>query len=410
MTLSNLKEIDFKLISQLVVAALFSGLIPLLFEPFFKSNFSPDQYGKYELFIKLTMLFCLLMTFKAEAALSSLTKNSLKLYYDRCVELSLSLFFVYSTLYTVLIFFFESIYSLTVYFSLIAGLIFSLITITITYLLRIKHNTLVSLQKPIRRLTEILVLLFFVFFFNPPHALEISTIVGLTASLIPLFRAAKAKTRPFKFDIKSYKKLFNRSKSIMLGELLNVISLSFLTFFVYIKYSAEDLGVLELSFKILSIPQLLICSAVGVVIQNNIGKLVSEKKKIFNNVKMFFFLLLAISFSFTIIIFFGTEYVIENLFNSNWLKSSSYTIILLPHLFCFIIFSPLSRVLYALMENEAIRNWQFIKLGLILTTLAFQNENLEAFLFIYSIISAASYLTLIYFIYKGVSSHQSKIV
>ena len=88
MTLSNLKEIDFKLISQLVVAALFSGLIPLLFEPFFKSNFSPDQYGKYELFIKLTMLFCLLMTFKAEAALSSLTKNSLKLYYDRCVELS----------------------------------------------------------------------------------------------------------------------------------------------------------------------------------------------------------------------------------------------------------------------------------------------------------------------------------
>lgn len=410
MRLSNLKEIDFKLISQLVVAALFSGLIPLLFEPFFKSNFSPDQYGKYELFIKLTMLFCLLMTFKAEAALSSLTKNSLKLYYDRCVELSINLFFVYLTLYTVLIFFFESIYSSTVYFSLIAGLIFSLITITITYLLRINHNTLVSLQKPIRRLTEVLVLLFFIFFFNPPHALEISTIVGLTASLIPLFRAAKAKTRPFKFDINSYKKLFNRSKSIMLGELLNVISLSFLTFFVFIKYSAEDLGVLELSFKILSIPQLLICSAVGVVIQNNIGKLVSEKKKIFNNVKMFFFLLLAISFSFTIIIFIGTEYVIENLFNSNWTKSSSYTIILLPHLFCFIIFSPLSRVLYALMENDAIRNWQFIKLGLILTTLAFQNKNLEDFLFIYSIVSAASYFTLIYFIFKGVNSHQGKIV
>ena len=36
-------------------------------------------------------------------------------------------------------------------------------------------------------------------------------------------------------------------------------------------YSINDLGVLELSFKILSIPQLLICIVLAIIIQNNIG-------------------------------------------------------------------------------------------------------------------------------------------
>jgi O-antigen/teichoic acid export membrane protein len=195
----------------------------------------------------------------------------------------------------------------------------------------------------------------------------------------------------------------------MIGEVFNTLSLSFLSFFVFMNYSINDLGVLELSFKILSIPQLLICSVLAIIIQNNIGALVSERKPILNNIRQFFFFLAIMSTLFTLTIFLGAEIVISTLFEDQWSKSINYTKLLLPHLFFFIIFSPLSRVLYALMDNKAIRNWQFLKLLLILSTLFFYNKPLNEFLFIYAIVSAFSYLLLIWVISNSIRKYHAKL-
>jgi len=195
----------------------------------------------------------------------------------------------------------------------------------------------------------------------------------------------------------------------MIGEVFNTLSLSFLSFFVFMNYSINDLGVLELSFKILSIPQLLICSVLAIIIQNNIGALVSERKPILNNIRQFFFFLVIMSTLFTLIIFLGAEIVISTLFEDQWSKSINYTKLLLPHLFFFIIFSPLSRVLYALMDNKAIRNWQFLKLLFISLTLFFYKKNLDDFLFIYAIVSAFSYLLLIWVIANSVRKYNAKL-
>ena len=195
----------------------------------------------------------------------------------------------------------------------------------------------------------------------------------------------------------------------MIGEVFNTLSLSFLSFFVFMNYSINDLGVLELSFKILAIPQQLISRELAIIIQNNIGALVSERKPILNNIRQFFFFLAIMSTLFTLTIFLGAEIVISTLFEDQWSKSINYTKLLLPHLFFFIIFSPLSRVLYALMDNKAIRNWQFLKLLFISSTLFFYKKNLDDFLFIYAIVSAFSYLLLIWVIANSVRKYNAKL-
>jgi O-antigen/teichoic acid export membrane protein len=409
MFLNRLQQIDLKLIVQLVVAALFSGVIPLLFEPFFKSNFSPEEYGNYDLFLKLTMIFTLMMTFKTETIISSSKKEKIKEHFNNSIVLSFTTFTIYITIYSLLIFFFPVKPIITIYFGLISALIFSLITITITFLLRQKHRLFISLQKPIRRLVEVLTLIMIVFSVKLPYALELSTIIGLLISLLPLLKKSGLSTYTLKFNIKSQLKLINKSKSILIGEVVNAISLSFLSFFVYLNYTISDLGVLELSFKILSIPQLLICSALAIIIQNNIGKLVSENKSIIINVKSYFFFLLIMSIIFTLTIFYSSDYIVSVFFENQWSQSSKYTLTLLPHLFFFIIFSPLSRVLYALMESKLVRNWQFLKLALIFSSLVFSYMNLTDYLLYYSIVSGLSYTTLIFFIIKGVKNYERSI-
>ena len=409
MILNRLHQIDLKLIVQLVVAALFSGIVPLLLEPFFKSNFSPEEYGNFDLFLKLTMIFSLIMTIKTETILSSSNEKDIKEYFNSSISLSLTTFSFYTIAYLIFFFLYPTKPSITIYYALISGLLFSLINTTITYLLRQKHRLFVSLQKPIRRFAEALILIAFVFTVKPHNALELSTIIGLLISLLPLLKISGLSIKTLNFKIKNQLQIINKSKSILMGEVLNVISLSFLSFFTYLNYSVSDLGVLELSFKILSIPQLLICGALSIIIQNNIGKLVSENKSIISNVKSYFFFLLAMSIIFTATIFYSSDYIISVFFEKQWSQSSVYTLILLPHLFFFIIFSPLSRVLYALMKNKLVRNWQLLKLLLILSSVVFSKMNLSDYLLYYSILSGFSYAILIFFIFKAVKDHERLI-
>lgn len=409
MLLKRLQKIEMKLIIQLIIAAFFSGIIPLLFEPFFKNNFSPLEYGNYDLFLKLMMIFTLLMTFKAETLLSSSSLKDLEKIYNDCVTLSLTCFLIYTFFYLLVVLLFNTDFSITVFLALVSGLLFSLITTTVTYLLRQKQKLYVTIQKPIRRIVEALTLILFINFYKLPFSLEISTIVGLTASALPLLQKSRLRLSSIGISIQPQLNLLKKSKSVMIGEVFNTLSLSFLSFFVFLNYSINDLGVLELSFKVLSIPQLLICSVLAIIIQNNIGALVSERKPILNNIRQFFFFLAIMSTLFTLTIFLGAEIVISTLFEDQWSKSINYTKLLLPHLFFFIIFSPLSRVLYALMDNKAIRNWQFLKLLFISSTLFFYKKNLDDFLSIYAIVSAFSYLLLIWVIANSVRKYNAKL-
>jgi hypothetical protein len=65
--------------------------------------------------------------------------------------------------------------------------------------------------------------------------------------------------------------------------------------------------------------------------------------------------------------------------------------------------------LYALMESKLVRNWQFLKLALIFSSLVFSYMNLTDYLLYYSIVSGLSYTTLIFFIIKGVKNYERSI-
>lgn len=410
MIFNRLKQIDIKSISQITFSAFLSGIFPLLFEPFFKSNFSTEDYGNYTLFMQFTMIFALLMTFKSETMLSSSNIENIKEYFNNSIIISITNFIIFFIIYTLLVFCTSIKPTLTIYYALISGLILSLINVTITFLLRQNESLYVSLQKPIRRIFEVFLLIVFIYSVKLPNALELSAIFGLLLSFLPLLKKSGLSITDINFDIKNQLKLINKSKSILFGEVLNLISISFLSFFVYINYSIGDLGVLELSFKLISIPQLLICSVLAMVIQNNIGKLISENKSIILNVKSFFYFLLIMSLIFTLTLFYGSDIIISKFFGKQWYQSSTYTIALLPHLFFFIIFSPLSRVLYAMMENKIIRIWQFIKLVIITSTGFFYWLDISDFLIIYSIFSSISYFLLFIFLFKTVIKYEKKII
>ena len=138
------------------------------------------------------------------------------------------------------VFLFNTGFSITVFLALVSGLLFSLITTTVTYLLRQKQKLYVTIQKPITRIVEVLTLILFINFYKLPFSLEISTIVGLTASALPLLQKSRLRFSSIRISTQPQLNLLKKSKSVMIGEVFNTLSLSFLSFFVFMNYSIND--------------------------------------------------------------------------------------------------------------------------------------------------------------------------
>lgn len=399
--------IDIKSMVILSSGTMFSGFVPLLFEPYLKGNFTPEEYGFFDLFLKTTPILALFYTFKSEILIAS-SKSDKNLFYLKSslnqAFFTFILFLLISLLVSNLIFL----------YAVFGALFFSIITITTIYFLKKGHTIHTAFQKPIRRLSELLFLLFvlkFSIFFS--DSLIFSSLLGLMLS--SLFMLMKLKKNDleyilnFNFDKFIFQNFF-KLKGIFFSELLNILSLSFLTFFIISNYSPQEMGYLELSNKFLGVPQLIFTSVIGLIIQNKVGTLVSQKVSIISYTKKIFFFLLTISLFVTCFYYFFIEIIIDYLFNANWSTSSSFVIFLLPHLFCFIIFSPLSKILYGMKANKELKTWQILKSSIVLTSSIFYWLDISDYLLIYSFFSSIAYLLLLVFLIKAVRNYEYKLV
>ncbi len=61
-----LEAIDYKNILKLVFSTLIAAVFPFAFEPYFKSIFSPEQFGAYDIVIKSSAIFATILTVKCE--------------------------------------------------------------------------------------------------------------------------------------------------------------------------------------------------------------------------------------------------------------------------------------------------------------------------------------------------------
>jgi O-antigen/teichoic acid export membrane protein len=407
MKLNFLKGIDIKSMMILSSGTLLSGFIPLLFEPFFKGKFTPEEYGVFDLFLKITPILALFYTFKSEILIAS-SKIEDSLFY---LKSSLNqAFFTFLLFLLIAILINNSIFI----YSVFGALFFSIIVITTIYFLKKGYTVHTAFQKPIRRLFELFFLLFilnFSIFFS--DSLIVASLLGLIVSALFMLTKLRKENLIFIFKINFDNFFFSnffKLKGIFISELLNIISLSFLTFFVFSNYSSQEMGFLELSNKFISIPQLVFTSVIGLIIQNKIGILVSTKSSLISYFKKILFFLIIISLLVISFYYFFIGSIVDLLFDSSWSISSSFVILLLPHLFFFIIFSPLSRVLYGMKAERELKKWQFLKSLIILSTAIFYWLDISEYLLIYSVFSSITYSLLLIFLIKAVKRYEYNLI
>lgn len=396
------ESIDYKSILKLVFSTLVAAIFPFAFEPYFKNIFSPEQFGAYDIIIKSSAIFATILTIKCEIFIpASKLEESQQIY----THISIFSFLSYMILLVITLLTW-AILKADIFLLLVLGLTVGLfisqsILLTTLFLKKSKIN-LVTLQKPIRRITEVIFLILLTYFFTTSYLLlVISALVGIMASIAPMLIAIiKQKRVSFAQSINQGINLVKKNISIFISEILNTISISFVTFFVYFNYNLFEVGILELANKIVAIPQILLCSSIALIIQNKIGDNVSKKIPIRKTAFNFLFLLISLSIVSCLFIYFFSKIYILTLFDETWHTSFLYIKLLLIHLFFFIIFSPMGRVLYALHSTDSIKKWQIIKSGLIFSSAIFYYLDIYSFLFIYSVLSALSYLIFYYFFNK----------
>lgn len=408
----KIKKLDVKILIKLMTSGLIAGLIPLLFEPYFKSIYSPQDFGKYDVFLKILAIMVPVLTLKSEIIILStdIASSFQKWFNSLCIIIINSLLFLFFLL--LVNFFFEIEILRTLMLSLIGAFEFSVILISVNTLIKMNKSTLVSFQKPIRRVSELIVLSIISIFLVNSFSIIISSLIGLLFAMIFSVKSLLMSVSGYKlkFGLRTLINSAKETKNILLSEVINTVSFSFLSVFIYYNYSATESGLMELSNKIVSIPQVLFCGFIAIIIQNKLSNIVNENKSIITFVKDYIYLLTFISLMSCIIIFFVTGYAIQSLFTEDWWGSISFVNILLIQLLIFIVFSPLSRVLYSLKAYKSYRNWQIIKSLLIISTMVFYELSLYSFLLTYSITTALAYLLLIIFLVKEIKIYESSIL
>lgn len=398
-----IRTLDLDTIVVLSTGTLLSGLIPLLFEPYLKSNFTPEEYGSFDVFLKSIPLLALIHTLKNETLISSSEATKALLVLKSTLNQTFITFLVFLVISLL-------IGNFTIIASVIGGFLFAIITAMTTLCVRKGYKIYVAFHKPVRRFSELLVLIIILSFsLTTTHSLIKSSLIGLLATATYLILKLKKEELKFVFTLDYSSdaiKSFFRLKHLFLGEFLNILSLSYLTYFVYWNYSKSSAGILELTGKFISVPQLLFSSVFGIVIQNRVGSMFSDKINMRSYLRLLFLFLILVSSGVVITYFLTIDFVIVSLFSKEWHESANWVKILLPQLYFFMIFSPFARVLYGLQAQVEIRNWYLLKSILVLSTAIFYKSEILTFLSIYVVFSCVAYVSLIFFVYQGLHRYE----
>lgn len=403
------KTLDIKVLIKLIASAILAGVVPLLFEPHFKSIYTPEEYGLYDYFLKTFAIIVPFLTLKTDIFILNSTANTSyqKWFNSLCIIIfnSLIIFLFFFTINL----FFEFLKIKILFLSIIGAFEFSVILISVNTLLKLGKSTLVSFQKPIRRISELIILLIISYFVTSSYSLITSSLVGLFFAMVFAVKSVLNMRSDYqlKFGINELINYAKQTKDILLSEILNTFSLSFLSIFIFYNYSVTEVGLMELSNKIISIPQILFCGFIAIIIQNKLSNIINENKSIITLVKNYAFILIFISIMFCFTIYFGAKYAIPLFFTKDWWTSISFVNILIIQLSVFIVLSPLSRVLYSLKAYKSYRNWQIVKSLLIIATMLCYKLNIYSFLLVYSITAFFAYLLLLMFIVKEVKNYES---
>lgn len=384
----------------LSIGIIIAQIIPLMLQPFLKRTFSPEDFGMYDIFIKSFSILVALSSLKYENAILLPKKDS-----DSKHVLYLSLLisgFIFITLLFLILLFKDT---LTIYldgFNLLALILlpisvfsYSVFNVSNMYLIRKQKFLLSSSSKVSRRISEGVIQLLFGTLKNP-NGLLIGDVFGNFVQGIFSFWKVKQITS-FKYISRTrLKKMLSEYKELpiytLFPNILNTFVLGSLTFLVLQKFDLREVGYLEFTQKILSIPAVLISVAISQVVFQRVSFLINKGKKILPLLLSVISILFVFSLSFILIIrLFGNE-IFVFIGGKDWEKSGEYARILVYSSAVMLIFSPLGKVLIALKKFKINSFWEISKFATIAILFYINNISIVQYLELYTFIIVFFYI------------------
>lgn len=373
--------------------------IPLILQPFLKRTFSPEDFGTYDVFLKSFSILVALSSLKYENAILLPKKDSDSkhlLYLSTFISLIIVIIIILG-----IIFFHNYLVEEINGFSLftlvvlpISVLSYSIFNIFNMYLIRRQKFMLSSSSKISRRVSEGATQLFFGFLHNS-QGLLIGDAIGNIVQAIFSWWKVNLITSLKHISYKRLKKVLYEYRELpiytLIPNILNTFVLGSLTFLILSKFSIKEVGYLEFTQKILSIPSVFISIAISQVVFQRASKLIMNKEKILPMLLTITIFLIGISSIFVLAIEMYGEEIFMFIGGSEWETSGQYAKILVYGSAFMLIFSPLGKVLIALKKFKINSLWEVSKFIAIVFLFNMERISINEYLQLYTWIIAFFY-------------------
>jgi len=402
----------FKDMSFIISGTLIAQLIPILLQPILRRLFSPEDFGAFDIYFRSVGLLAIIFSLRYEKAivLCNRKNDAISIYFG--IILTSVSFLIITELFLIL--FPKNVlnlidlplkYSIIIYLIPVSALFFAITTASQFYLIRDKRFFVSSSLKIYRRGVEGAIqtgsgaLNLFI-------GLSVGDAIGnATSSFMGFLKINKdINWKHFSLIIKRFRinaaRFSDFPKYALFSNLMNAFVLSALTFQVYSKFSIEQVGYLELTQKILTIPSALIGMAIGQIVLQRISSAYNNKKKVIKTITGLFSLSLLIAIPFFIIIYFWAPSLFNWAFGNGWEISGIYAQSILLSTCCYFIISPLGQALVAIRQIKKNSIWELGKFILIGSLFFIKFQDIGHYLKVYNILLIVVYcvyLTIIVF-------------
>ncbi len=413
----------FRNISVLISGTVLAQLIPVLLQPVLKRIFEPEDFGVFDLYLKILGILFVIYAMKYDMGVV-LPKNRIKAIGLLVLSIVFSLLFTLVSLLIVIVFEepltillgIQSKYSFVLYLLPFSTLFFSLFNAFNYLLIRDKRFFSSAMNKVSRRSVEGGVQVGMGL--NGAvkmYGLFVGDIIGNFAYFVAAYYQG---FRGFKFNKRFFNYRFLKAlageysdlpKYNILPELLNAGFLAALSFLVLSKFDIRELGFLELTQRILAIPSAFIAYSAGQVLLQRLTEMVNNKQPISKEVYHILYLLLALTVPFVLLIMLFAEPLFGFVFGELWTVSGTYAKYLVLFYAIAFLVSPLSQVLISLQEFKVNAMWKIGRFIVVLPLFFIELGDIKTYLLSYVLLGGGAYVAYLYIILSYVNKYDKSV-
>lgn len=412
---------DFKNFSVLSIGAVAANLIPVILQPFLKSLYSPEVFGYFEIYFRISSILVIFYSLRYDYLIFSAKSSG---------QLSRHLLFVFclitfNFILSLLILFFISDFLLlklnisdNFYFLIwlipISSFLVACFHLLIFYRTKLSEFLVIAYSRLLRRLTEGITQLSLGFAGFTDLGLFLGEIIGnffATANLRP--KKLYPKRKSLRFLLRYFKKLFLKNTKYpfnkALPDFLSLFSESIIVILILREFGIIFVGYLELSFKILVIPVTIVGAAIAPLILQKASVAINKRRPVIMELKNIIIALLSISLIFLLFVTFILEPIFFVLFDEIWTPSLKFISILI-YLVCLqLIISPLGELLILIDRIAIDAAWKYLKLITLSSLLLFSFDEINSLVVTYTITSSVLYLIYLVLITYFVFRHDKNL-